>query len=136
MGEAGPFRVKLHSVPAMICPENHRWFVFPAFGAMLMDYFMDDNNLRTLKAGKKKGLLRKHFYCGGCGQELQMENSRRKSFEFQVNLKDYSVKVELDAPVYTCGSCKLEQLASLDELHQNALKMIASAFKSADIHPQ
>jgi len=97
---------------------------------------MDDANLGTISAGKKKGLLKKHFYCGRCNQQLQTEESLRKRFEFQVNLKDYSVKVELEAPVYTRESCKLEPLASLDELHQNAIKLIASAFKSGDIHPQ
>jgi hypothetical protein len=37
----------------MICPENHRWFAYPASGAMPMDYFMDDGNLRTLTPSKK-----------------------------------------------------------------------------------
>ncbi len=120
----------------MICPEYHREFVYPALGAMPMDYAMDDGNLRTLTTVKKKRPFKKYFYCGGCNQELQTENSRRKSFEFQVNLKDYSVIVNLDAPVYRCESSKLEQLASLHELHQNSIKLIASAFKFADIHPQ
>lgn len=133
-GEQGVLKVTLIQLPAFVCPNQHRHFALRDFPMVLLDRVASEEMMK-LAAGEKRGLIFKHYHCGGCGAALAKGEGREETFDSDVTLEGLSpFRVELTVPVYKCPSCGKEQVRSLKEIQELAAPAMAHAFKAADLH--
>jgi hypothetical protein len=134
-GEAEPLALNLQGMPILACEKGHRQFVHPEFPRLLLEHLIGEDESR-LPAGRKQGLLLKHYHCGGCGERLQAQPDHRETFPFEVTLPELApFRVELTAPVYRCPACSREQLHCLDDVRQRTPVALSHAFQAAGIPP-
>jgi predicted RNA-binding Zn-ribbon protein involved in translation (DUF1610 family) len=135
-GEEGAVKITVRDMPALVCKEKHKRFVYPEFAPALMDIVIDPESYRFLPSANRQGLLRKHYHCTRCGAELPAAASADRSRDLDADLKDaepFAVKVTV--PVYACPKCGTEHLHSAEEVGRLAFKAIAHGFRAIDIHP-
>ncbi|HEX6317483.1 MAG TPA: hypothetical protein VFZ84_01325 [Burkholderiales bacterium] len=134
-GRSDPVAFCLHDMPVLACPNGHRQFIEPGFALKLVEQLVKEDEA-GLPAGKEKGLIFTHYYCGACGAELGKDAERRETFPLDVSLPDYHpFRVEVTAPVYRCPKCSREQLHSLEQVRKATPPALAEAFRAADIPP-
>lgn len=135
-GEQGMLKVTFIQLPALVCPNMHRHFAMQEFPILLLDR-VAGKDMETIPAGKKSGLLFKHYHCSACGAELEKGNGREETFDFDVALKDIPpFRVEMAVPLYKCSGCGKEQMRSLEEMQKLVPPAMAHAFKAAGLHPE
>lgn len=135
-GEQGGLKVTFIQLPALVCPNMHRHFATQEFPVIVLDR-VAGKDMETLPAGKKSGLLFKHYYCSACGAELEKGKGREETFDFDVALQGLPpFRVEMAVPLHKCTSCGKEQVRTLEEMQHLAPPAIAHAFKAAGLHPE
>lgn len=135
-GEQGVLKVTFIQLPALVCPNMHRHFATPEFPILVLDR-VAGKDMETLPAGKKSGLLFKHYHCSACGAELDKGDGREETFDFDLTLEELpTFRIELTLPLHKCTSCGKEQIRSLDEMQKLAPPAMAHAFKAAGLHPE
>ena len=134
-GKSDSISVTLRGMPVLACPNGHRQFVKQDFALKLVEHLVKEDEA-GLPAGKEKGLIFTHYYCGECGAELGKSAERRETFPLEVSLPEFEpFRVELTAPLYRCTKCSREQLHSLEEVRKATPPALAEAFRAADIPP-
>jgi predicted RNA-binding Zn-ribbon protein involved in translation (DUF1610 family) len=135
-GEEGGVKVTIHAMPAAVCDQGHRRFVYPLFAGLLMDMSMDEDNYKFAPGAVKKGFFTKRYHCPDCGQELPGASTGRKSSEVEAALKHSDpFKFVVDVPVFKCAGCGKEAIQSLEEVGKLAKSAVGHAYRGADIHP-
>jgi len=135
-GEEGGVKVTIHAMPAAVCDQGHKRFVYPLFAGSLMDLTMDEDNYKFAPSAVKKGLFTKHYHCPGCGQELPGAPTGKQPKEVQAQLKHADpFKFVIDVPVYKCAGCGKECIKSVEEAGKLAKSATGHAYRGADIHP-
>ena len=136
-GEEGGVKITIPAMPAVVCAQGHKRFVFPAFAALLMDHVMDEELYAPLPSAVKKGLFTKRYHCSGCGLELPESPTGSRAKEILVEIKHVEpFKVQIEVPVYKCASCGIEQIHSAEETGKLAMKATGHAYRGTDIHPK
>jgi len=116
-GEEGALKVTLIRLPAMVCPNTHRRFAVSQFPILLLER-LSGNDIDTLPAGTKSGLLFKRCPCGACGAPLAGAG-REESFDFDVKLESLPpFRVQLATTLYSCTSCGKAQVRSRDDVRK------------------
>jgi len=134
-GEEGALKVTLIQLPAMVCPNTHRRFAMPQFPILLLDRIAG-TDIDTLPAGKKSGLIFKHYQCSACGAALEAAG-REESFDFDVTLENLPpFRVQLATQFYNCTSCGKAQMRSRDDVRKLLPAAMARAFKAARLNPE
>jgi hypothetical protein len=134
-GEEGPVTVTVDGMPALVCPQNHKRFVYAEFAPSLMDFVADPERIAPQPPAVKRGLIKKHYYCSGCGAELPSDSTRSCECSLDVALKKAApFKTLVRIALYKCERCAREQVRSNDELADSLFKAMAHAFRAADVH--
>jgi hypothetical protein len=135
-GEDGALKVTIHAMPAAVCGQGHRRFVYPLFAGSLMDMMMDEEAYQFAPAAVKKGLFTKRYHCPGCGQELPGSPTGSQSREATAEFKNADpFKFVVDVPLYKCAGCGKECIRSAEETGKLAMSATGNAYRAADIHP-
>jgi len=136
-GTEGDVKLTVIGMPAVACVENHKRFVYPEFAALLMDLTADPARYDLADPAVKRGLLRKHYHCPACGEELSAEPLATRRGEFDVNLHDAEpFRLAVEVPVYKCPACGDECEHPPEELAKLGFKAVAHAYRAIDIHPE
>lgn len=136
-GEEGGIKVTIHAMPAAVCPEGHKRFVYPLFAGRLMDMVMDEDTYSFVPAAVKKGLFTKRYHCPSCGQELPGAPAGSKSREMSAEFKNADpFRLQIEVPVYKCSSCGKECIHSAEETGKLAMAATGHAYRATDIHPK
>lgn len=136
-GKESGVKVTIQGMPAAVCGEGHKRFIYPLFAGQLMDIAMDEDTYTFVPSAVKKGLFTKHFHCPGCGQELPGSSTGSKSREMTVEFKyadPFTFQVEV--PVFKCGGCGNECIHSAEATGKLAMSATGHAYRSTDIHPK
>jgi len=132
-GEEGGVTVAFPMLPALKCTRGHRQFVTREFPAQLLEYL---SGSVQLPSAKSKGLLVRRHYCGQCGAALEPDAAGNRTYGYDVSISGVGpFHVDLTVPVYTCPSCRQEQVRSLDEVSRQTPAAMVRAFQNAEIPP-
>ncbi|MHB8764160.1 MAG: hypothetical protein ACYDA8_07480 [Deferrisomatales bacterium] len=133
--EDGGLRLTVRGMPAVTCAQGHKRFLYPEFAALLMDLVRDPEQYQSLQAAVKKGLFKKRYHCGGCGEELPAAATGARKLELKAELKHSDpFRVAVEIPAYRCA-CGQESVHGPAEASQLAFKAIGHAYRGVDIHP-
>lgn len=136
-GEEGGVKVVIRGMPAAVCPEGHKRFVYPLFAGLLMDMMLDEDTYSFVPAAVKKGLFTKHYHCPDCGQELPGAPTGSKSRDMTAEFKHADpFSFQIEVPVYKCSSCGKEFIRSAEETGKLAMSATGHAYRATDIHPK
>jgi DNA-directed RNA polymerase subunit RPC12/RpoP len=134
-GEEGPVRVTIDGMPAVVCANNHKRFVYADFAPMLLDFVADPEKVAPQPPAAKKGLIKKHYHCSGCGEELPADPTSESSRTLDATLKKAApFRIAVRVALYKCEQCGREQVRSNDDLSENVVKAISHGFRAMDIH--
>lgn len=135
-GEEGGVKVTIKAMPAAVCEQGHKRFVYPLMAGMLMDMSMDEDTYTFAPSAVKKGFFTKHFHCPGCGQELPGTPTGSQAKEVTAEFKHMDpFTFQVDVPVYKCAGCGKECIHSAEEIGKLAKSATGHAYRAADIHP-
>ncbi|HEY6511390.1 MAG TPA: hypothetical protein VI032_05395 [Burkholderiaceae bacterium] len=135
-GEEHGVHLKIEGMPAMQCPNGHKYFVAATFPSQLLDQLLAAPQLVPLDAAKERGFLRRRYCCTVCGDALAPHGSNRVEATRSVELAGLArFGVEIDLPSYRCPSCAREYVEPLDTMVNDLMRASARAFRSADIAP-
>lgn len=135
-GEEGAVKVAVRDMPAVMCREKHKRFVYPEFAPALIDLVIDPQSYGFLPSANRRGLFRKRYHCTRCGAELPAAASANRNRDLKAELRDVEpFAVSVSVPVFVCPACNAEHLRSAEELGKLAFKAIAHGFRAIDIHP-
>ena len=135
-GEEGPVTVTVDCMPAVVCAKNHKRFLYAEFAPMLVDFVADPEKIAPQPPAVKRGLIKKHYHCSGCGVELPADPMKKSECSLDATFKEAApFKIVVRIALYKCEQCGREQVRSNDELAGNAFKAMAHGFRAADIHP-
>lgn len=134
--EDGGVALTVRGLPAVTCAQGHKRFLYLEFAALLMDLLRDPDQYQSLPAAVKKGLLKKRYHCGGCGEELPAAATATRQVELKADLKHADpFQVSVEVPAYRC-TCGKESVHDQLEVAEHAFKAIGHAFRAIDIHPK
>ena len=134
-GEEGPITVTVDGMPALVCAQNHKRFLYAEFVPTLVDFIADPEKIAPQPPAVKRGLLKKHYHCSGCGAELPADSTKKSERALDAIFKKAApFKVVVRIALYECERCGREQVRSNDELADSAFKAIAHGFRAVDIH--
>ena len=134
-GTEGPVTVSVNAMPALICSNGHKRFVYPEFVSQLMDFTADAAMATPQPAAVRHGLFKKHYHCSGCDTELPAAPTGKSEREHVVRFeKAAPFKLMLQVDLYKCPQCAREQVLSGELAGTSAFKAIAHAFHAADVH--
>jgi hypothetical protein len=134
-GEEGPVAVIVNGMPALVCAQNHKRFLYPDFVTRLMDFVADPEKIAPQPPAVKRGLFKKRYHCSGCDAELPEAPTGKSERGLDANLKNAApFKVVVQVALYKCGGCGREQVLSNEEVGESAFKAVAHGFRAADIH--
>ena len=134
-GEEGPVVVVVNGMPALVCANGHKRFLFPEFVARLMDLVADPEVVAPQPPAVKRGLFKKRFYCSGCDAELPAMAAAKSERELDTSFKNAApFKVVVQTALHKCTGCGREQVLSNEEVTGSALKALAHGFRAADVH--
>jgi hypothetical protein len=135
-GEEGGVKVTIQAMPAVVCGQEHKRFLYPMFAGLLMDMMIDEETYKFAPGAVKKGLFTKRYHCPGCGQELPGAPTGKRSQEVEAAFKNADpFKFTIDVPVYKCAGCGKECIRSAEETGKLAMGATGHAYRSADVHP-
>lgn len=134
-GVEGPVAISVNGMPALICANGHKRFVFAEFVPQLMDFTANAAMATPQPPAVKRGLFKKHFYCSGCDTELLAEASAKSERELDVRFdKAAPFKLVVQVDLHPCPQCGREQVLSNELVGTSAFKAVAHGFHDADIH--
>lgn len=132
-GEEKALALTLRELTVLVCAEGHKQFLHANFPLELLDHLIEEDETQ-LPTGNEKGLIFKHYLCGGCGGELQPKPDHSHTFTLEPGLANQpGLQIDLAMAVYKCGTCAKEQLHSLKELRALTPNALVHAFQAADI---
>ncbi len=135
-GEEGGVKVTIHAMPAALCDQGHKRFVYPMFAGLLMDSVMDPDAYKFVPSATKKGFFTKHYHCPGCAQELPATPTGKQSKEVEVEFKHAEpFKFVVEVPTFKCAGCGKESIKSAEETGNLAKSATGHAYRGTDIHP-
>lgn len=135
-GEERGVKVTLQGMPAAVCGQGHKRFVYPLLAGLLMDLAMETDHYKAVPSAVKKGLFTKRYLCPGCAMELPLTPTGHQSQELQAEFKHVDpFKIVIEFPVYRCSGCGKESLHSSEETGKLAASAMGHAFRGTDIHP-
>lgn len=134
-GEEGPVAVIVDGMPALVCANDHKRFLYPEFVARLLDLAADPEKVASQPPAVKRGLFKKRFHCSGCNAELPEVPAGKAERALDVSLKNAAAfKVAVQVALHKCAACGREQVRSIDEVVDSTLKAMTHGFRAADIH--
>lgn len=111
----GPLRLNLAGVPVFSCPKGHHAPVHRDFMVWLL-HEVRDKHAPSIPGGEAKGMLFKKYHCA-CGAELPAQAARNAGFGFDMSHPEAGAfRLEIEVPVFKCGSCGKEVARSAKEL--------------------
>ena len=134
-GTEGPVTVSVNAMPARVCANGHKRFVYPEFVSQLMDFTADAAMATPQPAAVKRGLFKKHYHCSGCDAELPAAATGKSERELEVcfdKVAPFKLVVQVD--LHQCPKCGREQVLSNELAGTSAFKAVAHGFHDADIH--
>lgn len=134
-GTEGPVTMVVDGMPALVCANAHKRFLYTEFVTRLMDLVADPETVAPQPPAVKRGLLRKRYHCSACDAELPEAPAGMLERELDANIKNadpFRVRVRL--ALHKCAGCGREQVRSNDEFSEAALKALTHGFRAADIH--
>lgn len=135
-GEEGPVAVIVNGMPALVCANNHKRFLYPEFVTRLMDFVSNPENVAPQPPAVKRGLLKKRYHCSGCDAELPAVPTGKSERGLDASFKNAApFKVVVQVALYKCAGCGREQVLSNEEVAGSAFKAVAHGFRAADVHP-
>jgi len=135
-GEEGPVAVIVNGMPALVCANDHKRFLYPEFVTRLMDLASDPEKVAPQPPAVKRGLLKKHYHCSGCGAELPAVPTGKSERGLDASFKNAApFKVVVQVALYRCTGCGREQVLSNEEVAGSAFKAVAHGFRAVDVHP-
>ena len=134
-GEEGPVAVVVNGMPALVCANNHRRFLYTEFVTRLMDLVADPEKVAPQPPAVKRGLFKKRYHCSRCDAELPDVPAGLLERELDASLKNADpFKVQVQLALYKCAGCGREQVLSNEEFSGAALKALTHGFRAADVH--
>ena len=134
-GEEGSVAVRVDGMPALVCAQGHKRFLYPEFVARLIDLVADAEQVAPQPPALKRGLLRKRHHCSACDAELPAAASGNVERELEASFRNAdSFKAMVRIALHKCAGCGREQVLSNDEVSEQALKALTHGFRAADIH--
>ena len=134
-GEEGPVAVMVNGMPALVCANDHKRFLYTEFVTRLMDFVADPEKVAPQPPAVKCGLFKKRYHCSGCDAELPATPAKKSECTLDANLKDAPpFKVVVQVALHKCEGCGREQVLSNEEVAESAFKAIAHGFRAADVH--
>ena len=135
-GEEGTVAVRVNGMPALVCANGHKRFLYPEFVTRLMDFVAEPEKVAPQPPAVKRGLFKKHFHCSGCDAELPATPAKKSECVLDANFKNAApFKVVIQVALYKCGGCGREQVLSNEDVATGAFKAVAHGFRAADVHP-
>jgi hypothetical protein len=135
-GEEGTVAVMVNGMPALVCANGHKRFLYPEFVTRLMDFVAEPEKVAPQPPAVKRGLFKKHFHCSGCDAELPATPAKKSERELDATFKNAApFKVVIQVALYKCGGCGREQVLSNEDVATSAFKAVAHGFRAADVHP-
>lgn len=134
-GVEGPVTVSVNGMPALICANGHKRFVYPEFVSHLMDFTADAAMATPQPPAVKRGLFKKHYHCGGCDTELPAEACAKSVRELDARFEKVApFKLMVEVDLHKCPKCGREQALSNEIAGTSAFKAVAHGFHAADVH--
>ena len=134
-GEEGPVAVIVNGMPALVCANDHKRFLYPEFVARLMDFVADPEKVAPQPPAVKHGLFKKRYHCNGCDAELPAMPAGKSERELDASFKNTApFKVTVQIALHKCAGCGLEQVLSNEEVADCAFKALSHGFHAADVH--
>jgi hypothetical protein len=134
-GEEGPVAVVVNGMPALVCANDHKRFLYAEFVTRLMDLVADPEKVAPQPPAVKRGLFKKRYHCGGCDAELPDMAAGILERELEASFKNADpFKVVVQLALHKCAGCGREQVLSNEEFSGAALKAVTHGFRAADIH--
>lgn len=135
-GENTGIRVEMEGLPAYSCARGHRRFLTPDFPMRLIEQLVKTDGVFTGAHAVKKGLLRKHYHCPGCGGELTSASETPATAKRKIEIQDGAAfEVGLTVPQFRCASCARDVLHPEEEMRGALMEAAATAFRAASIPP-
>lgn len=134
-GEDGQVAVVVDGMPALVCANDHKRFLYTEFVTRLLDLVADPEKVAPQPPAVKRGLFKKHYHCSGCDAVLPDTASGIRNRELEASFKNADAfKVVVQYPLHKCAGCGREQLLSNEDFSGAALKALTHGFRAADIH--
>lgn len=134
-GVEGPAAVSVNGMPARICTNGHKRFLYPEFVAQLMDLATQAGMAAPQPQAVKHGLFKKHYHCSGCDTELPASATGQFEREVDVNFKNAApFKLMVQVGLHRCTKCQSEHVLSHEDAGTSAFKAVAHGFHAADVH--
>ena len=134
-GEEGPVVVTVDGMPARVCTNGHKRFLFPEFVARLMDLVSDAEAVAPQPPAHKRGLFRKHFHCSACDAELPATPEGHTERELDASIQGAEpFKAAVRVDLHRCAKCSREQVLSNEQVAISAFKALTHGFRAADVH--
>jgi hypothetical protein len=134
-GEEGQVAVVVNGMPALVCANNHKRFLYAEFVTRLMDLVADPEKVAPQPPAVKRGLFKKRYHCSGCDAELPDLAAGIRDCELEASFKNADpFKVLVQFALHKCAGCGREQLLSNEEFSGAALKAVTHGFRAADVH--
>jgi len=135
-GEEGTVAVTVNGMPALVCANGHKRFLYPEFVTRLMDFVAEPEKVAPQPPAVKRGLFKKHFHCSGCDAELPATPTKKSECVLDASFKNAApFKVVVQVALYKCDGCGREQVLSNEDVATSAFKAVAHGFRAADVHP-
>ena len=135
-GENTGIRVEFEGLPAYACARGHRRFLTPDFPMRLIEQVLKPDGAFAGPYAVKKGLIRKHYHCPGCGGELSGEPGVHASNTRSLQIQESApFNVALTIPQFRCAKCERDILHPEQEIRGALMEAAANAFRAANIPP-
>ncbi len=134
-GEEGTVAVVVNGMPALVCANNHRRFLYTEFVTRLMDLVADPEKVAPQPAAVKRGLFKKRYHCSRCDAELPDTAAGIQDRELEASFRNADpFKILVQVALHKCAGCGREQLLSNEDFSGAALKAMTHGFRTADVH--
>jgi hypothetical protein len=134
-GEEGPVELVVNGMPALVCANDHKRFLYPEFVARLIDFVSDPEKVAPQPPAVKRGLLKKRYHCSGCDAELPAVPAGKSKRALDASFANAApFKVEIQVALHKCAGCGREQVLSNEEVAGSAFKAVTQGFREADVH--
>lgn len=134
-GVEGPVAVGVNGMPALICANGHKRFLYAEFVAQLMDSAVQAAMTTPPPPAVKRGLLRKHYHCSSCDAELPATATGKSEREVDATFRNAApFKLVVQVDVHRCPQCGREHVLSNEEAGASAFKAVAHGFHAAGVH--
>ncbi|MBI3044241.1 MAG: hypothetical protein HYY78_15580 [Betaproteobacteria bacterium] len=134
-GEQGPVVVIVNGMPALVCDQGHKRFLYPGFADRLMDFVADAEKVAPQPPAARRGWFRKRYHCNGCDAELPAVPTKKSECVLDASFENAApFKVVVQVALYKCEGCGREQVLTNEEVARCAPEAVAHGIRAEDIH--